>query len=501
MNEMKFDHLASIDMGSNSFHMVIGRITQGEIRVLDKLADKVQLGVGLEQEGLITPDAQERALDCLARFKQRLADVPPENLRVVGTNALRMAKNTSDFISKAEELLEHNIEVISGVEEARLIYLGVAQTMADDSGNRLVVDIGGGSTEFIIGERFETKSLESLHLGCVTFMERYFPGGSITRASMADAILKARREVVVIQRQLEALGWQGAVGSSGTVRSIRQVLLQNVWIDEHITFSGMLKLRDYLESLEHVDDIDLPSLKEDRKAIFPSGFAILFGIFEQLGLESMQYSDGALREGLLYDQMGRIRHEDVRDRTVHALQLRYHVDLNQSRRVKETAHNFFDQIAAVWGLGKSIYRDVLGRAASLHQIGLAISHSQFHKHGGYLLKHSDLAGFSQIEQTAISVLVRSHRRKFPAAVFDDLLDAWYEPAQKLAILLRLAVMFNHSRADGIESAVRLSVGDDQISLHIDSEWIKARPLTRADIQQEQSYLAKAGYYMTVKSES
>lgn len=497
MSNKRSDHIAAIDMGSNSFHMVIGRIFHGELQLLDKLAVKVQLGAGLGRGGELSISAQNKALDCLAMFKQRMFDIPKSNIRIVGTNALRKAKNRGEFIDRAEELLGQQVDIISGIEEARLIYLGVAHTLADDNENRLVVDIGGGSTELTIGRRFEPECLESLHLGCVTFKEKFFSAGHISTDDFEKAVLEARREVAKIERALIKVGWDEVVGSSGTARSVIQVLREQGLANESITLEGLETLSKTLISLGNIDQLSFSGLKEDRRSIFPSGCAILLGIFKQLKLKEMRFSEGALREGLLYDQLGRIQHEDVRDRTVKALQKRYYVDTLHAKQVEITALMFFDQVKVSWSLDRGLYREMLQRAVNLHQIGLAISHSQFHKHGGYLLYHSDLAGFSSIEQQVLSVLVRSHRRKLQLMAFDELYDAWYVPAQHLAILLRLAVVFNHSRDYEPSNRIKLSVKQNILSLSFPENWLKEHPLTHVELFQEQRYLEKAGYQLGI----
>ena len=492
----QFDQIAAIDMGSNSFHMVIARVSQGEIGVIGKLTEKVQLAAGFDENHELTEEIQNVALDCLGRFAQRIDGFPRGTVRIVGTSALRQARNSDVFIDRAEELLGHPIEIIAGREEARLIYLGVSHTLSDDMGQRLVFDVGGGSTEFVIGNRFETIELESLHMGCVGYSQRFFPGGDIKRKYFSRAVMAARREVWAIDAHFKSIGWKDAVGASGTVKAIEQVAVQNGLCEEGITFDALKAIRDKLIKAKHYTNIDLPGLKAERASIFAPGVAILYGIFKQLKIKELRYSEGALREGLLYDQLGRIRHEDVRDRTTQAMMTRHHVDELQANRVKEIALNLYDSVSSQWGIDGDLHRDVLRRAALLHEVGLSISHSQFHKHGAYLVKYSDLAGFSRQEQIAIALLVRGHRRKFPVHELDELPDSWYQLVSRLVILLRIAVLMHHARSDKSLPELELEVDHKSIKLKFEDEWLNNHPLTNYDFEQEKEYLRSAGIVFT-----
>ena len=395
--------LAAIDLGSNSFHLAIARLDHGEVRRIDSLSEKVQLGAGFDKDKNLTPEAQARALACLARFAQRLQAIPLRYLRIVATNALRQANNSAQFIEQAEHILKKRIEIVAGREEARLIYLGVSHTLAEE-GRRLVVDIGGGSTEFIIGENFEPLATESLQMGCVAYTQRFFADGSISAKALDKAIMAARQEVMAIANAYRDLGWHSVVGSSGTIKATRQILVQNGWASPEgfITKEGLAKVRDVVLACKHVSELNVVGLKDDRRAILPAGYAIIQAVFDELNLETMNYSDGALREGVLYDMLGRFSHEDIRDRSANALMARYHVDTAQAQRVAQTAENFYQQLHSSLTIDEED-EDLLRRAALLHEIGLAISHSSYHKHGAYLLQFSDVAGFSQAEQERLAL--------------------------------------------------------------------------------------------------
>ncbi|NMT63233.1 exopolyphosphatase [Marinobacter orientalis] len=490
--------LAAIDMGSNSFHMVVARLVHGEIRTLEKMGEKVQLGAGLDRYNRLTEEAQARAMACLGRFAQRLRGMPPEAVQVVGTNALRVARNAQEFMARAEEVLGYPVEIIAGREEARLIYLGVSHTLSDDSGRRLVIDIGGGSTEFIIGERFEPQELESLHMGCVSFRNRYFADGRITRKQMDKAITHAEQELLNIRQHFRNKGWQSAVGSSGSIKAIASVLASLKITDGTITLKAMTELRKRLVDMGKVEKLADLGVRSDRQSIFPAGFAILMGAFQSLQIEQLTFADGALREGLLYDIAGRIQHEDVRERTIQALQERYHVDNEHGAAVEETAIAAWKQVADTWGLNTPADEEALRWACRLHEIGLTISHSQYHKHGAYLLRYSDLPGFTQQFQRDLATLVRGHRRKFSSAIFEGLDPEDIPRLRYLSILVRLAVLLQHPRNHEQPPELRLRPSSDGLTVEFPAGWLDDRPLTLADLENERDYLAKQDFSLKVK---
>lgn len=489
--------LAAIDMGSNSFHMVVARLVHGEIRTLEKMGEKVQLGAGLDQYNRLTEEAQQRALECLSRFAQRLRGMPADAVQVVGTNALRVARNAHQFINRAEEVLGYPIEIIAGREEARLIYLGVSHTLSDDIGRRLVIDIGGGSTEFIIGQRFEPLHLESLHMGCVSFRHRYFPDGRITRKQMDRAVTHAEQELLNIRQHYRSAGWQSVVGSSGTIKAIASALGSLKLTDGTITRPAMQELRRRLVDMGKTEKLGELGVRADRQNIFPAGFAILMGAFQSLGIEKMEFADGALREGLLYDIVGRIQHEDVRERTIAALQERYHVDQEHGAAVEAVAVAAWEQVADAWKLRTAADEEVLRWACRLHEIGLTISHSQYHKHGAYLLRYSDLPGFSQQFQRELATLVRGHRRKFAPVIFEGLDPEDAVRLRRLCILVRLAVLLQHPRDMEAPPAFRLEPGDNKLTVSFPDGWLDDRPLTLADLKNERDYLAKQDFTLDI----
>ncbi|WP_108445266.1 exopolyphosphatase [Halomonas denitrificans] len=486
--------LAAIDLGSNSFHLLVANYQDDRLQVVARLGEKVQLAAGLDEEGVLREDAMARALDCLARFAPFLEGIARRDLRVVGTNALRDARNSQALIERAEALLGTRIEIIAGREEARLIYLGAAHAVAED-GRRLIVDIGGGSTEFIIGEHFEPLALESLRMGCVTFTQRFFDTGELSEKRMRRAELAALSELANIRRPYQRLGWSDPVGSSGTIKAAAAVIAAAGQGPEGvITRQGLQDLRRQLIKCKHLDRVALPGLKADRSRIFPAGIAILGAIFEAFDLAQMRYADGALREGVLYDMVGRRSPEDSRLKTLDGLARNYRVDSRQAEHVAATALALGEQVREAWALDDDEMR-FLEWGSRLHEIGLAISHSQFHRHGAYLLEHSDLAGFSRPEQRLLAFLVRAHRRKFPVKEWQALPGSEQRSHARLARLLRLAVLINHSRPEQPPEVPRLAADGEALHLSLAGEEDPALLLN--DLEQEVDYQATAGFTLTL----
>ncbi|MBF0676737.1 exopolyphosphatase [Pseudomonas sp.] len=492
-----FPLIAAIDLGSNSFHMVLARVDQGEIRILERLGEKVQLAAGIDEQRLLSEEAMQRGLDCLGRFAQLINGLPQGAVRIVGTNALRIARNRKEFIRRAEALLGHPVDVVAGLEEARLIYLGVSHTFPDMPGKRLVVDIGGGSTEFIIGQRFEPLLRESLQMGCVSFTQRFFADGKISAARYAQAYTAARLELMSREQGMRRQGWQEAIGASGTIRSVGLAIQAGGRGSGEVNAQGLVWLKRKLLKCSDVDKVDFEGVKPERRSIFPAGLAILDAIFDALGLETMTHSEGALREGVLYDLIGRHQHEDVRQRTLSALMERYHVDLEQAARVEAKALMALDQVAVAWNLQEDWQRELLSWAARVHEVGLDIAHYHYHKHGAYLIEHCDLAGFSRQDQQVLALLVRGHRRNIPLDKFRDA-EADTESLVRLCILLRFAILFHHIRGTQEMPKVRLEVGERSLELIFPEGWLAANPLTQADFAQEAEWLQRIEYRLTAR---
>ncbi len=481
--------LAALDLGSNSFHLLVVQTNQGRVQVVDKIKEMVRLAEGLDADDNLTEPVARRALDCLERLGQRLRDLPPENVRVVATNTLRRANNAADFMRKAEAALGHTVEIISGREEARLIYLGVSHALENQHERRLVVDIGGGSTELILGRRFEPEVMESLYMGCVGLSRKYFPEGELRATAYQRAVDHARQELEPIRRAYRHRGWDTAVGASGTILAAQEVLNHMGRDQGGITADGLEQIRRALVQAKHVSKLSLPGLPAERAPVFPGGLAILQAIFEALDVERMQATSGALREGVIHDLLGRVQHQDVRESTVRDLMQRYHVDGHHGRRVRESALLLLAQVAADWQLTDPDDRLLLGWAADLHEIGMDIAHSQYHKHGGYLLRYMDMPGFSSWDQRQLAALVRAHRRKFPIS------ESGFNGSERtrlirMAVLLRLAVVMHRNRGTRPLPHVGLAVGEtpDHLILSLPGTWLQRHPLTRLDLQQEAAFL-------------
>jgi exopolyphosphatase/guanosine-5'-triphosphate,3'-diphosphate pyrophosphatase len=485
--------VAAVDLGSNSFHMLVARTDNGTPVVVDRLREMVQLASGMDRDGRLTDEARDRAIECLRRFGQRVRHMPEGAVRVVGTNTLRSARETEGFLVEAEHALGHSIETISGIEEARLIFLGVTQTQPDPESRRLVVDIGGGSTELIVGEGLQPTEMESLYMGSITISRAHMPDGVLSPENWKRAKTAALRELEPVRARFLRHDWQQAVGASGTVRAIDSLVRQYGWSKEGITLRSLKRLRATLLEAGHVDRLRLNGLNPKRRQFIAGGAVILTAVFESLGIDRMHCSDGALREGLLYDLIGRIREKDVRAKSVEALADRCHVDWNHAAHVECTALLLLAQVAEDWRLTSVLARQFLSWAAQLHEIGLDIAHDHYHRHGQYIVAHSDLHGFSRNEQHLLAMLVRAHRRKFAVSAIRSLPRAWSRPAERLAILLRLAVVLHRSRSPEPLPAAKLSVAKKSIDLRFPDGWLDEQPLTRAGLEAEASYLEAAGY--------
>ena len=491
------DHarIAAIDLGSNSFHMLVAKVDQGELRPVEALGEKVQLAAGMDN-GYLTTTAITRGVECLTRFHQAITALKPDIIRAVGTNALRAAKNSHEFTEQVSSLLGLPIEIISGREEARLVYLGVAHTLADDDRARLVIDIGGGSTEVIIGQRFQARLTESLHMGCISWREKFFPEGCITPAKFEHAYQVAYLEVLNIRKAYRRQGWDNVVGSSGTLNSIANVLATEFGGEREITRAGLEKLKKYVLNFTHTDELAaLSGLKARRQNIFMGGLAICCALFDALEIKTMSISSGALREGVAYELLGRLVHEDVRERTVTALATRSQVDPDNAKWVEEVAAHLFAESQVAWHLSETDGQ-LLSWAARLHEIGLSIAHSQFHKHGQYIIDNADLPGFSMAEQQALGVLVRGHRRKFSNNIFTDLPVSQRQRLERLCILLRLAVLFKYVvPIEGLPK-FKLRVKEHDCKLTFSTDWLSHHPLTKAELEIEKNYLSKVDYCLT-----
>ncbi len=489
--------LAAVDLGSNSFHMVVARVEGNDFQVLDRVKHPVRLAAGLDSRGRLTAAAQERALSCLRVFGERVRELPPGSVRAVGTNTLRKAHNAKTFLTRAAYELGHPVEIISGHEEARLIYLGVCRDV-QVLGRQLVVDIGGGSTEIIVGAAGAPIMLDSLYMGAVSWSLRFFPEGEIRREGMRRAIIAANLELETMASRVRAAGWELAIGSSGTILAVERILKESGLSPEGITPVGLRKLRASLLESGRVAAVKLPGLQADRRPVLPGGVAVLSAVIEGLGVERMATSQSALREGVLVDLIGRSRHEDVREQTIARLAQRFQCDAEQAERVGATALALFDQVAESWALDGEVDRALLHWAARVHELGLYIAWSGHHKHGAYVLAHADLAGFSRPEQEALGALVLGHRGRLEAARLSEACPNPPGALLRLAVLLRLSARLHRSRSSRPLPPLALTASANTLTVTLPEGALSDRPLTRADLAEEAEALTAAGFTLRVE---
>lgn len=476
---------AALDLGSNSFHLMLARFQGGKLVVIDRYKEMVRLAAGLTDGGLLAEEAMQRALTALPKFAERLRGLQADHVRVVGTNTLRAARNSDAFLEQAEAILGVPINIISGVEEARLIYLGVAKDFTPEERSRLVIDIGGGSTELVLG-REQPQELESLYLGCVSYSRRYFPGGKLTPRRFRQAVVAARAEIQPVAVRFGRRQWDEAVGSSGTIRAIERVLERMGLAPQHaITPAGLKELVEKVVAAGHSDDLDLPGLDDERRAVFAGGLAVLQAFVQELQIDALQVSGYAIREGIIHDLAGRLHHRDKRQETIEVMIEQYHVDRTQARRVGELANTLFKQVESQLETPPAQTSRLLSWAVALHEIGLAIAHSSYHKHGAYILANSDMAGFSRQEQRQLSFLVQNHRRK-PRL---ESKSYGFQPDWRLVQVLRLACLFNRRRDDSqVPESLRLRFSGSECRLRLPDGWLEQHPLTEEDLRQEDKFL-------------
>lgn len=491
------DVLAAVDLGSNSFHMVVARFAHGQLTVIDRLREMVRLASGLDAGNRLSETSQARALATLQRFGERLRDMQAGGVRVVATNTLRKARSTGRFLQRAGKALGHPVEIISGIEEARLIYLGASHNLPRVDGPQLVVDIGGGSTEIIAGKGLEPSAMESLAIGCVSLSERCFPEGRLSAKNFDKARLQVRLELEPVRSQFRKVTPAQVAGTSGSIRAAYAVLSALNRVSAGITVDGLEYLIGQLTAAGRISELRLPELSEDRAEVFPGGIAILVEVMRALAIPSMTIADGALREGILYDMIGRLTDEDARMRTVRAMAARYQVDLAQAERVETTALQLYTQASANWDLTDN-HRLLLSWAARLHELGLDIAHAHYHRHGAYVLENADMPGFPREEQQILACLVLSHRRRFDRRVFSVLPVPSQRPAVRLAVLLRLAALVHRSRTGSASPELRLRVRGRTVRLQVPATWLQGNPLTLADLERERDFLKEADYELIIQ---
>ncbi|MDD5297165.1 MAG: exopolyphosphatase [Rhodocyclaceae bacterium] len=487
--------IAAVDMGSNSFRLQVARVLEGQVYPLDNLKESVRLAAGLTPQKHLDEAAQERALAALGRFGERLRGFAPGTVRAVGTNALRVAKNAPQFLEKAEAALGFPIEVIAGREEARLIYVGVAHTLPDPSRQQLVVDIGGGSTEFIIGKSLKPLALESLYMGCVSYSMAHFPQGRVDKRNFAAAELAARRELQAIAQRYRETGWQEAVGSSGSAKALVDLLELNGLSQSGITRDGLEQLKSLLLKAGDASRLELSGVRPDRVPVLPGGLAIMLAVFKEFGLEHMLFSEGALRLGVLYDLVGRYQHQDQRQATVRQFMRRYQVEAGQARRVRDTSVSLLGQILPEVLDPDDGDGQFLRWAANLHELGISIAHSGYHKHSAYILANADMPGFSKMDQARLARLVLAHRGKLERVQgLEAKSRDWL-----LILVLRLAVLLHRARDGSRPPSLRLQRTATGFAIGADAGWLDESPLTAAALREELKQWAALGLPLVIES--
>jgi exopolyphosphatase / guanosine-5'-triphosphate,3'-diphosphate pyrophosphatase len=485
--------IAAVDLGSNSFRLQMARLEDGQLVFHDSLREMVRLGAGLGKDKYLDAGSQQRAIECLKRFGERLRGFDPHAVRAVATNTFRVARNAPQLLEAAQQALGFPIEVIAGREEARMIFIGVSHGLPPSEGKRMVMDIGGGSTEFIIGEGFEPQRMESLYMGCVSYSMRFFGDGKLSESNLKKAEIAARAEVQTIRSQFSAGHWNEAVGSSGSARALGEILMLNGLSDGRITRHGLEKLRDLMLRQKEVRKLQLEGLSQERAPSFPGGFAIMAAAFAELGIDAMTVANSALREGVLYEMLGRMHDHDTREATVARFKRRYHVDAQQARRVTVLASKLLDQVAHRLSMELATASHYLTWAGKLHEIGVSIAHSGYHRHSAYIVENADMPGFSRMEQQTLGLLLRSQRRSLAKLALPPLED----DRCALIAVLRLAVLFHRNRTDVELPQLVFGWNRNGFRLRVDPVWLSRNPLTEAALQTEVAYWKDAGVELSL----
>ena len=478
---------AAIDLGSNSFHMLVVREIAGSIQVLSRVKRKVRLAAGLNKENELSEQAMERGWQCLRLFSEYLRDIPPAQIRVVATATLRLAKNADTFVTKASAILGNTVHVISGEEEARLIYRGVAHTTGGAE-QRLVVDIGGGSTELVTGTGSKTTQLMSLSMGCVTWLERYFTDRSLTEENFTKAQDAAKAILEPIADKLIQQGWQVCVGASGTVQALQEIMIAQ-GMDELITLSKLEQLKHKAIECGKLEELEIDGLTFERALVFPSGLAILIAIFETLHIENMILAGGALREGLVYGMLHLPIEQDIRQRTLRNVQRRFQIDSEQAYRVQQLAEHFFIQVSKDWQLDNRC-RELLNSASALHEIGLSVDFRQAPSHSSYLISHLDLPGYTPAQRRLLAALLRNQTGIIDLVPLNHQNALPFLQAYRITRLLRLAIIFASRRRDDTLPALRLRTEAEKLIITLPYQWLAEHPLRAENLREEiqlQSY--------------
>ncbi|MBD3125295.1 MULTISPECIES: guanosine-5'-triphosphate,3'-diphosphate diphosphatase [Citrobacter] len=479
---------AAIDLGSNSFHMLVVREVAGSIQTLTRIKRKVRLAAGLNSDNVLSAEAMERGWQCLRLFAERLQDIPQSQIRVVATATLRIAVNADEFIAKAQEILGCPVQVISGEEEARLIYQGVAHTTGG-ADQRLVVDIGGASTELVTGSGAQTTSLFSLSIGCVTWLERYFTNRNLAQENFDEAEKAAREVLRPVADKLRFHGWKVCVGASGTVQALQEIMMAQ-GMDERITLAKLQQLKQRAIHCGRLEELEIEGLTLERALVFPSGLAILIAIFTELNIQCMTLAGGALREGLVYGMLHLPVDQDIRSRTLRNIQRRFMVDTDQANRVTQLAVHLLEQVKDEWHL-EAISRELLQSACQLHEIGLSVEYKQAPLHAAWLVRNLDLPGFTPAQKKLLATLLLNQTNPVDLSSLHQQNAVPPRIAEHLCRLLRLAIIFAARRRDDLVPHITLQAQDENLTLTLPEGWLEHHPLGTELIDQEiqwQSYV-------------
>ena len=486
---------AAIDLGSNSFHMLVVREVAGSIQTLTRIKRKVRLAAGLSTDNHLSPEAMERGWQCLRLFAERLQDIPHSQITVVATATLRLAVNAVDFIAKAQEILGCPVQVISGEEEARLIYQGVAHTTGGDD-RRLVVDIGGASTELVTGTGAQATSLFSLSMGCVTWLERYFTDRNLGQENFDEAETAAREVLRPVMDELRYHGWKVCVGASGTVQALQEIMMAQ-GMDERITLAKLQQLKQRAIQCGRLEELEIEGLTLERALVFPSGLAILIAIFTELNIKCMTLAGGALREGLVYGMLHLSVDQDIRSRTLRNVQRRFLVDIDQAGRVAQLASHFADHVANAWDLDP-LSRDLLLSACALHEIGLSIDFKQAPAHAAYLVRNLDLPGYTPAQKKLLATLLLNQTNTVDLSSLHQQNAVPPRVAEHMCRLLRLAILFASRRRDDLLPALNLVADDEKLSLTLPENWLDNHPLGAEMVEQECQWQSYVHWVLEVK---
>ncbi|HAI04422.1 MULTISPECIES: guanosine-5'-triphosphate,3'-diphosphate diphosphatase [Pantoea] len=485
---------AAIDLGSNSFHMLVVREVSGSIQTIAKIKRKVRLAAGLDKSNHLSAEAMSRGWQCLKLFSEQLQDIPLDQIRVVATATLRLAANAQEFLDTAQQILGCTINVISGEEEARLIYQGVAHTTGG-SDQRLVVDIGGGSTELATGDGSHATVLFSLSMGCVTWLERFFSDRHLAKENFDQAEQAAREMIHPIAAQLRQQGWQACVGASGTVQALQEIMVAQ-GMDERITLNKLQQLKQRAIQCGKLEELEIEGLTLERALVFPSGLSILIAIFQELSIDSMTLAGGALREGLVYGMLHLPIDRDIRTRTLQNVQRRFSIDVEQADRVRQLAESFFRQVCTLWKLDQRC-RELLLSACAIHEIGLSVDFRHAPQHAAYLVRHLDLPGFTPAQKKLLACLLQNQSGSIDLALLTQQNALPPRLAERMCRLLRLAIIFSSRRRDDTLPAVRLQADDDALHLTLPAGWLEAHPLRTELLEQESHYQSYVHWLLTL----